>query len=123
LLRWTVQETGKLLVNQWFIEHSAVDRVARMLTRNILIAPDNANGYHPQSPSNRKCQRAVAMYICLCNGINDRDARRAAEAADGSVAQVYRGLGCAPKCGKCVPVMRELLDELAGGTVCEAAGA
>ncbi|MEJ0072292.1 MAG: (2Fe-2S)-binding protein [Pseudomonadota bacterium] len=63
------------------------------------------------------------MYICLCNGINDRDARRAAAAADGSVAQVYRGLGCAPKCGKCVPVVRELLAELSGTGACEAAGA
>jgi bacterioferritin-associated ferredoxin len=95
----------------------------RLLTRDILIALENANGYHLDIKPESRAWRVVAMYICLCNGINDRDARRAAEAADGSVAQVYRGLGCAPKCGKCVPVMRELLDELAGGTVCEAAGA
>ncbi len=51
------------------------------------------------------------MYICLCNGITDRDIRRVADAADGSVAQVYRALGCAPQCGKCVPVVKAMLSE------------
>lgn len=53
------------------------------------------------------------MYVCLCNGITDRDIERAAATAEGSVAQVYRGLGCAPQCGKCVPYVR---DRLAGMT-------
>jgi bacterioferritin-associated ferredoxin len=54
------------------------------------------------------------MYICLCNGITDRDIHRAAEMCDGSVAQIYRDLGCAPKCGKCVPVVREMIAERPG---------
>jgi len=54
------------------------------------------------------------MYICLCNGITDRDIHRVAAGCDGSVAQIYRGLGCAPQCGKCVPVVREMLAELPG---------
>ena len=50
------------------------------------------------------------MYVCLCNAITDRDFR--AHAADESctVATVYRSLGTKPKCGKCVPLVRELLD-------------
>jgi bacterioferritin-associated ferredoxin len=52
------------------------------------------------------------MYVCLCNCLTDRDIRRAAGAAAGSVSQVYRALGCAPQCGKCVPVVRQMVDEV-----------
>jgi len=55
------------------------------------------------------------MYVCLCNGLTDRDLRRAAAAGDGSVAQLYQSLGCAPRCGKCVPVVREMLAERPSG--------
>jgi len=54
------------------------------------------------------------MYICLCNGITDHDVDRIAAGGDGTVAQVYRGLGCTPQCGKCVPVIREMLAEQSG---------
>jgi len=49
------------------------------------------------------------VYICLCNGFTDRQIRRSVEANGRSVAAVYKALGCAPKCGKCVPMVRELL--------------
>ncbi len=51
------------------------------------------------------------MYICLCNGITDGDIRRVAASGTPSISQVYRALDCAPKCGKCVPVVRQLLDD------------
>jgi len=50
------------------------------------------------------------MYICLCNGLTDRDIRRAADVSP-TVAQVYDVLDCAPQCGKCVPIVREMLDQ------------
>jgi bacterioferritin-associated ferredoxin len=52
------------------------------------------------------------MYVCLCNAITDRDFR--AHAADESctVATVYRSLGTKPKCGKCVPYVRQLLRQV-----------
>jgi bacterioferritin-associated ferredoxin len=52
------------------------------------------------------------MYICLCNGFTDRQVRRSLEDGSVSVAQVYRGLGCAPKCGRCVPVVRDMLKAI-----------
>jgi bacterioferritin-associated ferredoxin len=52
---------------------------------------------------------SAPMYICLCNGFTDHQVRRTAEAGSGSVSQLYKRLGCAPKCGKCVPVVRDLL--------------
>jgi bacterioferritin-associated ferredoxin len=51
------------------------------------------------------------MYVCLCNGLTDRDIRRVAGPSDGSVSQVYRALGCAPQCGKCVPVVRQMVSD------------
>jgi bacterioferritin-associated ferredoxin len=49
------------------------------------------------------------VYICLCNGFTDRQVRTIVEQCASSVAQVYQALGCAPRCGKCVPLVREML--------------
>jgi bacterioferritin-associated ferredoxin len=55
------------------------------------------------------------VYICLCNGFTDRQVRTIVEERASSVAQVYQALGCAPRCGKCVPLVREMLDRTAAG--------
>ena len=66
-------------------------------------------------PDGATALASPAMYICLCNGITDRDVRRVAAAGSPTVAQLYRALGCAPQCGKCVPVVRQMLDEAKTG--------
>ena len=53
----------------------------------------------------------MRMYVCLCNGITDRDFRAAVEGEDRTVSTVYRSLGAHPKCGKCVPFVRQLLRQ------------
>ena len=50
------------------------------------------------------------MYICLCNALTDRDVRGTCESGC-SVSMVYRSLGCEPQCGKCVPLVRQMLRE------------
>jgi bacterioferritin-associated ferredoxin len=50
------------------------------------------------------------MYLCICNAITDRQARSYSTPSVCSVAAFYRALGVKPKCGKCVPVVREILD-------------
>jgi len=50
------------------------------------------------------------MYICLCNGLNEREMHDAVSACAGSVANVYRYHGCAPRCGHCVPVVRDMVE-------------
>ncbi|HWD58123.1 MAG TPA: (2Fe-2S)-binding protein [Stellaceae bacterium] len=60
------------------------------------------------------------MYICLCNGLTDRDVRANCEGCP-SVAMVYQALGCAPQCGKCVPYVRQMLREQPSAAV-EAGG-
>jgi bacterioferritin-associated ferredoxin len=49
------------------------------------------------------------MYVCVCNAITDRDVRAHADADGSTVSMVYRSLGRKPKCGKCVPLVRQLL--------------
>jgi len=49
------------------------------------------------------------MYLCICNAITDHQARLHGSASGGSVAAFYRALGVKPKCGKCVPLVREIL--------------
>jgi bacterioferritin-associated ferredoxin len=50
------------------------------------------------------------MYLCICNAITDHQVRSHDTASGCSVAAFYRALGVKPKCGKCVPLVRELLD-------------
>jgi bacterioferritin-associated ferredoxin len=49
------------------------------------------------------------MYVCLCNGFTDGQVRQVSTAACGSAAEVYRQLGVRPRCGKCVPMVREMV--------------
>ena len=49
------------------------------------------------------------MYICVCNGINEHRVAAAIEGGAAKVADIYRANGCAPRCGQCIPVMREKL--------------
>ncbi len=51
------------------------------------------------------------MYVCLCNAITDRDFRAQCGGGDRSVAMVYRALGATPQCGKCVPLVRQMLRQ------------
>lgn len=53
------------------------------------------------------------MYICICNAINDRMVDEALTAGARSVARVYKHHECAPRCGKCIPLMREMVQESA----------
>jgi bacterioferritin-associated ferredoxin len=53
------------------------------------------------------------MYVCLCNGITDRDFRAQADGEDRTGSMVYQALGKQPRCGKCVAFVRHLLREVA----------
>jgi bacterioferritin-associated ferredoxin len=49
------------------------------------------------------------MFVCLCNGFTDRQVRQVSDNSGGSAAEVYRQLGCRPRCGKCVPMVRDMV--------------
>jgi len=48
------------------------------------------------------------VYVCICNGFTDGQVRSVCEQQQRRVHEVYKALGCAPKCGKCVPMVKEL---------------
>ncbi len=52
------------------------------------------------------------MYVCLCNAITDRDFRACTADENCTVSTVYRSLGTKPKCGKCVPYVKQLLRQV-----------
>ncbi|HJU15859.1 MAG TPA: (2Fe-2S)-binding protein [Stellaceae bacterium] len=62
------------------------------------------------------------MYICLCNALTDRQIRTQCEGEDTSVAMVYRALGATPQCGKCVPLVRQILRQSAEAPPCPGGG-
>ena len=64
------------------------------------------------------------MYICLCYGIRDRDLHPHTAGGCCSVSMVYQSLGAEPKCGKCVPFVRQALRQAADAAISvKAAGA
>jgi len=49
------------------------------------------------------------MIVCVCNGLCERRCQEAAGRPQcRSVGCIYRGLGGRVRCGRCVPVMREI---------------
>ena len=52
------------------------------------------------------------MYVCLCNAITDRDFRAPATDEKCTVAAVYHSLGTKPRCGKCVPYVKQSLRQM-----------
>lgn len=50
------------------------------------------------------------MYVCLCHGFTERQVKSAIEEGGaGSTAAVYKHFSCAPRCGKCVPFVRDMV--------------
>jgi bacterioferritin-associated ferredoxin len=50
------------------------------------------------------------MYVCICNGVTDRDIRQAAEAGCGSVAELTMRTGAGATCGSCLDMAADLLE-------------
>lgn len=53
----------------------------------------------------------LAMYICICNAITDRDIVRAAEAGARSEDDLAHELGVGLGCGRCTSCAKSLLVE------------
>ncbi len=49
------------------------------------------------------------MYVCLCNGITERDAERAVASGARKPAHVHATLGARPQCGRCTSTLKEML--------------
>lgn len=51
------------------------------------------------------------MYVCLCNAINDKCVRQAVKDGAKNPCHIFKSQGCKAQCGKCVPLMREIIAE------------
>ncbi|HET9048936.1 MAG TPA: (2Fe-2S)-binding protein [Chiayiivirga sp.] len=51
------------------------------------------------------------MYVCICNGITDRDIRDAVRAGAQDLAQLSALTGCNTSCGSCGELAMEVLRE------------
>lgn len=49
------------------------------------------------------------MYVCVCNGITERQVRHAIEQGASSLSDLTEQLGVAAGCGSCVGFTEELL--------------
>lgn len=52
------------------------------------------------------------MYVCICNGVTDRDIRQAAEAGCRSVSELTMRTGAGANCGGCLDMASDLLEQL-----------
>ena len=51
------------------------------------------------------------MYVCICNGVTDRQIREAADAGCDSVSEMTMRTGAGARCGSCLGLVAELIDE------------
>lgn len=52
------------------------------------------------------------MYVCVCNGVTDRQVREAADAGCSSLAELTMRTGLGSTCGSCLPMADAMLAEL-----------
>ena len=50
------------------------------------------------------------MYVCICNGVTDRDIRLAAEAGCRSLPELTMRTGCGATCGSCLDTAVAILE-------------
>lgn len=51
------------------------------------------------------------MFVCICNGVTDRQIREAADAGCDSVSEMTMRTGAGASCGSCLGLVAELIDE------------
>jgi bacterioferritin-associated ferredoxin len=52
------------------------------------------------------------MYVCLCNGVTDRDILQAAEAGCRTVSELTMRTGAGANCGSCLEMAAELIADV-----------
>ena len=51
------------------------------------------------------------MYVCLCNGVTDREIREVAAAGCRTLPELTMRTGCGATCGSCLAQAQQILDE------------
>jgi bacterioferritin-associated ferredoxin len=56
----------------------------------------------------------LAMYVCLCNAVTEREIRHAAQLGATSVSDLKDSLGVGNSCGKCIGCAKQILRDECG---------
>jgi bacterioferritin-associated ferredoxin len=51
------------------------------------------------------------MYVCICNGVTDRDIRQAADAGCRTMPELTMRTGAGSTCGSCIEMATAILEE------------
>lgn len=54
------------------------------------------------------------MYVCICNGHRDSDIQAAARTGLTCAREIYRQLGKPARCGRCLDLAGQIIDEVHG---------
>jgi bacterioferritin-associated ferredoxin len=54
------------------------------------------------------------MYVCLCNGVTDREIKRAINKGASNLEHLREELGVASRCGRCACLTQSIIDETLG---------
>ena len=59
-------------------------------------------------------RKQVQMIVCVCNAKNCRTVRETLTGAPhiGTPAAAHRAMGCKPQCGRCLPAIADLIEEV-----------
>ncbi len=52
------------------------------------------------------------MYVCICNGVTDRQIREAVENGCASVSELTMRTGCGATCGSCLDMAAGMIEEM-----------
>jgi len=51
------------------------------------------------------------MYVCICNGLRDKQVRNAIKNGADTAGRIFKAHGCKPECAQCVGCMRNVIKE------------
>ena len=57
-------------------------------------------------------QQVAPVYVCLCNGVTDRQIREAVDNGCGSVGELTMRTGCGANCGSCLDMAAAMIAEM-----------
>lgn len=52
------------------------------------------------------------MYVCLCNGVTDRQIREAVDNGCDSIGELTMRTGCGASCGSCLGMAASMITEM-----------
>ena len=82
-----------------------------MVRPGANCALDTGSNINENASHYKHLRTKQAMYVCICNGVTDRDIQDAASRGARTVKDLRRELGVASDCGKCASCAHEVLRE------------